>query len=88
MSKRLFVFLIAVSFSLIGSSAFADDHKKIKITFFPGGSEGGPFASVVYNGAKAAADLLEDEVDVNYVWSGWNPQKMIVQLIFVNYIFC
>ena len=49
----------------------------IKIYFFPGGSEGGPFESVVYNGAKAAEEDLGPSV--TYVWSGWNPEKMIAQ---------
>ena len=42
-----------------------------KIVFFPGGSPGGPFATVVYNGAVAAAADLG--ADVEYVWSDWNP---------------
>jgi simple sugar transport system substrate-binding protein len=49
----------------------------VKITFFPGGPEGGPFAGVVHNGAvQAAADL---GVDLTVVWSDWDPQKMIQQ---------
>jgi len=48
-----------------------------KIIFFPGGAPGGPFETVVYNGAvQAAADL---GADVEYVWSDWNPEKMITQ---------
>jgi simple sugar transport system substrate-binding protein len=49
----------------------------ISIYFFPGGSEGGPFESVVYKGAKAAEEDLGPKV--TYVWSGWNPEKMIAQ---------
>jgi len=48
-----------------------------KIIFFPGGSPGGPFATVVYNGAVAAANDLG--ADVEYVWSDWNPEKMVTQ---------
>ena len=49
----------------------------VHIVFFPGGPEGGVFAVNVYNGAKQAeADL---GVKVNYVWSDWDPQKMIQQ---------
>jgi len=49
----------------------------IKIVFFPGGPQGGVFAVNVYNGARQAeADL---GVKVNYVWSDWDPQKMIQQ---------
>jgi len=49
----------------------------VKIVFFPGGPPGGPFATVVYNGAKAAeADL---GASVEYVWSDWDPEKMVRQ---------
>jgi simple sugar transport system substrate-binding protein len=48
-----------------------------KIVFFPGGSPGGPFATVVYNGAVAAAADLG--ADVEYVWSDWNPEQMVTQ---------
>lgn len=49
----------------------------VNIVFFPGGPAGGPFASVVYNGAvQAAADLGPN---VQYVWSDWDPEKMITQ---------
>ncbi len=48
-----------------------------KIVFFPGGPAGGVFANNVYNGAKQAqADL---GADVQYVFSDWDPQKMIQQ---------
>lgn len=49
----------------------------INIYFFPGGAEGDPFATVVYNGAKAAEEDLGPTV--TYVWSDWNPEKMISQ---------
>ncbi|MGA2640187.1 MAG: substrate-binding domain-containing protein [Spirochaetia bacterium] len=49
----------------------------VHIVFFPGGGVGGVFAVNVYNGAKQAeADL---GVKVDYVWSDWDPQKMIQQ---------
>ena len=49
----------------------------VKIVFFPGGPAGGVFAVNVYNGAlQAASDL---GADVDYVWSDWDPQKMIQQ---------
>lgn len=47
------------------------------IVFFPGGAPGGPFETVVYNGAVAAAADLGPNVE--YVWSDWNPEKMITQ---------
>ncbi|HKI56243.1 MAG TPA: substrate-binding domain-containing protein [Trueperaceae bacterium] len=51
--------------------------KGVNITFFPGGPEGGPFASTVYRGAKAAQDLTGASVD--YVWSNWIPSTMVAQ---------
>jgi len=48
-----------------------------KIVFFPGGPSGGPFATVVYNGAVQAAK--DTGANVQYVWSEWDPSKMITQ---------
>ncbi len=53
--------------------AFSD----VSIVFFPGGPEGGSFASVVYRGAKLAEAVLGCEV--RYVWSDWMPDKMVAQ---------
>lgn len=49
----------------------------VRIVFFPGGPQGGVFAVNVYNGAKQAEADLGAKVD--YVWSDWDPQKMIQQ---------
>jgi simple sugar transport system substrate-binding protein len=49
----------------------------VKIVFFPGGPEGGVFAVNVYNGAVQAEKDLGPSV--SYVWSDWDPQKMIQQ---------
>ena len=43
------------------------------IVFFPGGSPGGPFATVVYNGAVQAAEDLGANMET--VWSDWNPEN-------------
>ncbi len=48
-----------------------------KIVFFPGGTPGGGFEQVVYNGALAAA--ADTGAQVEYVWSDWLPAKMISQ---------
>jgi len=49
----------------------------VKIVFFPGGTPGGSFESVVYNGAvQATADL---GANTQYVWSDWQPDKMVTQ---------
>ena len=59
-------------------SLAADKHfEGIRVVFFPGGSPGGPFAGVVYRGALAAEKDLGCKVE--YVWSDWNPDKMIAQ---------
>lgn len=47
------------------------------IVFFPGGTEGGGFETVVYNGARAAADAFGP--DVTYQWSDWDPSQMVSQ---------
>jgi len=48
-----------------------------KIVFFPGGTAGGGFEQVVYNGAVQAAK--DTGADVQYVWSDWDPAKMTSQ---------
>ncbi len=49
----------------------------VHIVFFPGGPQGGLFAVNVYNGAVQAQADLGPKVD--YVWSDWDPHKMIQQ---------
>jgi simple sugar transport system substrate-binding protein len=49
----------------------------VKIVFFPGGTPGGGFEQVVYNGALQAAK--DTGADVQYVWSDWDPAKMTTQ---------
>jgi simple sugar transport system substrate-binding protein len=49
----------------------------VKIVFFPGGTPGGGFEQVVYNGAIQAAK--DTGADVQYVWSDWDPAKMTTQ---------
>jgi simple sugar transport system substrate-binding protein len=50
----------------------------VTIRFFAGGDEGDSFASIVLRGAKAAEADLGPKVD--YLFSGWNTEKMINQL--------
>ncbi len=85
MKKLYLLFVVAMIVALAFPTAvFADSHEDdedwcsdTNIVFFPGGSPGGPFATVVYNGAvQAATDL---GANVEYVWSDWNPEKMITQ---------
>ncbi len=80
---KLFIILLIISLipfgckkdggKTTGSGVFSD----VSVVFFPGGNEGGTFASIVYRGAKLAEDELGCKVD--YVWSGWSPEKMIAQ---------
>jgi simple sugar transport system substrate-binding protein len=49
----------------------------VKIIFFPGGPSGGPFATVVYNGAVAAA--ADTGAEVSYMFSGWINETMVTQ---------
>ena len=50
--------LIAVFFAFTAGSALAKNDYTCdkKFIFFPGGPEGGPFGTIVYNGAVAAAE--------------------------------
>jgi len=49
----------------------------VHIVFFPGGTPGGGFEQVVYNGAVQAAK--DTGANVQYVWSDWDPAKMTTQ---------
>ncbi len=76
--KRLLI-VAGVCALFASPSAFAADMSCAgkNFVFFPGGPEGGSFASIVYAGAKLAAEQTGCHVD--YVWSDWNPQKMVQQ---------
>ena len=80
MKRKIFTILL-VALMVLGVASIslaADKHfEGIRVVFFPGGSPGGPFAGVVYRGALAAEKDLGCKVE--YVWSGWNPDKMIAQ---------
>ena len=77
--KILLISLVLVG--MLAAPAFASSHNDdpIEIYFFPGGSPGGSFATVVQRGAREAAEILGDRVKVRYKWSDWNPQKMVNQ---------
>jgi simple sugar transport system substrate-binding protein len=80
MRKTRFIALLAILALIVAGAAFAQTPKwaaKVHIVFFPGGPQGGVFAVNVYNGAKQAEIDLGCKVD--YVWSDWDPQKMIQQ---------
>ena len=81
MTTRISAWFLAVALgaALATSPAGAAEFscKGQKFVFFPGGPEGGAFASIVFNGAKLAAE--HTGCDVDYVWSDWNPAKMVQQ---------
>ena len=51
---------------------------KVHLRFFVGGAEGDAFGTIVYNGARQAANDTGAQVD--YVFSGWANEKMTQQL--------
>ena len=51
---------------------------KVHLRFFVGGAEGDSFGTIVYNGARQAANDTGAQVD--YVFSGWANEKMTQQL--------
>jgi len=51
---------------------------KVHLRFFVGGAEGDAFGTIVYNGARQAA--ADTGAQVDYVFSGWQPETMIQQL--------
>jgi simple sugar transport system substrate-binding protein len=78
--KRKTIAILVILAVLVTFAASAQQAKwasKVHIVFFPGGPAGGVFAVNVYNGAKQAELDLGCKVD--YVWSDWDPQKMIQQ---------
>jgi len=89
MNKKLYFLLCCfIVLSMLFAACGNDDEKAeeaaaeqlcegVKIVFFPGGPPGGPFGTVVYNGAVAAASDLG--ADAEYMWSDWNPEKMVRQ---------
>jgi simple sugar transport system substrate-binding protein len=77
LSLTLVFGLMFFGFTTPGAYAAGKHFEGIRIVFFPGGNEGGPFASVVYRGAKAAEEDLGCTVE--YVWSGWLPDRMVAQ---------
>ncbi len=71
----------AVCLGMFAAPARAQSAKwceKVHIRFFVGGAEGDAFGTIVYNGAKQAASDLGAQVD--YVFSGWDPERMVQQL--------
>jgi len=78
--RLVFVLAILMVIFSLSISAMAEDKwaSGVTIRFFVGGDPGDAFASIVYKGAQAAAQDIGATVE--YVFSGWNREKMIDQL--------
>ncbi|MEC6908111.1 substrate-binding domain-containing protein [Photobacterium piscicola] len=75
LSKK-FSTIVLASLALISASAHAiPSGENMSIWIDVGGPVGGPYATVVQNGAKQAAEDLG--ADLRVVYSDWQPQKMI-----------
>ena len=77
--------LVFASAALMGAAGAADAEalrdkwcSKVHLRFFVGGAEGDAFGTIVYNGARQAANDTGAQVD--YVFSGWANEKMTQQL--------
>src|SRR5664279_2240951 len=72
-----FGFVLSTPIAAQSGTAAGQWCKGVNIVFFPGGSPGGSFETVVYNGAvQATADLGPT---TQYVWSNWDPATMLTQ---------
>ncbi|MEC6813557.1 substrate-binding domain-containing protein [Photobacterium toruni] len=75
LSKKLSTLMLA-SIALASTCAHAiPSGKDMSIWIDVGGPVGGPYATVIQNGAKQAAEDLDANLRV--VYSDWQPQKMI-----------
>ena len=65
--------------SCTGETASTEKHfTGINVTYFVGGEEGSPFSDILYSGARAAERDLG--CTVAFVESGWDTEKMTLQL--------
>jgi simple sugar transport system substrate-binding protein len=78
MLRKAFVLVLLLTLVLSVTVFAQSPFKDIRIRYFVGGDEGDMFATVVYNGAKAAAQLMGCKVD--YVFSGWSAERMTQSL--------
>jgi simple sugar transport system substrate-binding protein len=89
MARRIFLLTLVVILGLAMAAPIASAQEPTEfppgkwcegmtIRFFAGGDAGDAFASIVYKGALAAEADLGPKVE--YVFSGWQVQKMVDQL--------
>lgn len=69
----LFLMLLFLSCNKSSPAHFND----VSIIFFTGGTEDYYFSKAIYNGARAAQNDLGPSVE--YVWSNWDVNKMLLQ---------
>ncbi|MFP3953541.1 MAG: substrate-binding domain-containing protein [Candidatus Bipolaricaulota bacterium] len=64
---------------MVAVPGFAADDKvkedKVQIVYMPGGPAGGSFASIKAKGARDAAEILGDRVNLRIFYGNWNPQN-------------
>src|SRR3954463_6504153 len=84
MSRKMLLTAVIVAIANLGvvsadAAALRDKWcKDVHIRFFVGGAEGDAFGTIVYNGAKQAQN--DTGAQVEFVFSGWNTEKMVQQL--------
>jgi len=84
MSRKMLLTAVIVAIAGLGgasadAAALRDKWcKDVHIRFFVGGAEGDAFGTIVYNGAKQAQN--DTGAQVEFVFSGWNIEKMVQQL--------
>ena len=84
MSRKMLLTAVIVATANLGvasadAAALRDKWcKDVHIRFFVGGAEGDAFGTIVYNGAKQAQN--DTGAQVEFVFSGWNTEKMVQQL--------
>ncbi|MEW5785755.1 MAG: substrate-binding domain-containing protein [Bacillota bacterium] len=87
--KILILFALLLGFSLVLSACSPTQEQvaneeepkgdPVTIRFFLGGDPGNMFSAVIQKGAEDAAKALGD-VKLEFVYSGWQPEKMVSQL--------
>lgn len=77
MRRIMMTAFLLLSVGLTGAVAGETNRtgKDLKIWFDTGGPVGGTYNTVVYNGAKAAANDIG--ADLTFLYSDWQPEKMI-----------
>jgi simple sugar transport system substrate-binding protein len=84
MSRKMLLTAMIVAIANVGgasadAAALRDKWcKDVHIRFFVGGAEGDAYGTIVYNGARQAQN--DTGAQVEFVFSGWNTEKMVQQL--------